>query len=306
MLFKRHKTDSFIGFEIHADEIRLLHLKKAGAVLSVANCVIAALPPGTIVDGKFMQADLIQAIAIRVVREAKLCGSSAAICLPAADIITKKIKQPLAFTELEREADIYTNAELYLLAERESISLDFLPGQAVDTKNIEVLLVAARKEQLLSYIMIATHAGLVPTIADIDSYALARAILWSSSTKLPAVLAILEISFENANFIVIAKDQVIFNQSWYRIRPEQLIVALKRALKLCVATHADVHIADLMVTGKTDLEHTALAEELSLRPHQINPFNKMTFESTELEKTVQPVYSRLLTCCGLALRGLSS
>ncbi len=169
---------SWIGLDIQDDAIRLLQLCSGRKRHTIVSYGKTTLLPGVVVEGKVRQADALRYAIHEVAKEKRMLGSRLAFALPLAAVITKRI--PCAavndLDDMACEAALRSNLPHYFPGMTEALCFDFakLAPSATDQ---ELLLVASREAPLLQLTAVIRQAGLRPLVADVEAFALLRAIL---------------------------------------------------------------------------------------------------------------------------------
>ena len=93
-------------------------------------------------------------------------------------VIVKKITLPM-MTEAELSESIYWEAEQYIPFDIQDVNLDYQildkGDPAAGRNNLEVLLVAAKKEKIADYTGVIAQAGRTAVVVDVDAFALQNA-----------------------------------------------------------------------------------------------------------------------------------
>ena len=172
MFFSRSK--SLVGLDIGSSAVKIVELKELGKgkgyqVLSVA---VEPLSPEAIVDGAIMDAGLVIEAIQKVFSARKVKPADVAIALSGHSVIIKKISIP-ATSEEELAEVIPWEAEQYIPFDVEDVNLAYqvLKGGGGDG-NMDVLLVAAKKDKIHDYTSVVSQAGRNPVLVDVDVFAL--------------------------------------------------------------------------------------------------------------------------------------
>lgn len=169
-LFKRKK--GVIGIDIGSSSIKMVELKETNKGYQLVNYGIAPIPSEVIVDGAIMDSITVVDVIKRLLSEKKVKTRDAAISVSGHSVIIKKITLP-AMTEAELEESIQWEAEQYIPFPISDVNMDFhilemAPGQP----QMDVLIVAVKKDMINDYTAVMAEAGLNPVVVDVDSFAL--------------------------------------------------------------------------------------------------------------------------------------
>ena len=172
MKFSLKKTH-LIGLDIGSRTIKLAELVdgKSGMVLNNFNTV--NIESGLIEDGSIKNPETVSRYIRELFKSVKLKGQNVAISIGGYSVIVKKINVQ-TMTEEELQESIHFEAEQYIPFDISEVNLDFqILGVSEHNPNqMNVLLVAAKKEMINEYINLMQMAKLRPRIIDVDAFAL--------------------------------------------------------------------------------------------------------------------------------------
>src|SRR5919202_3103449 len=167
------KSKLALGLDIGSSSVKLVQLKEAkrGYILDAFG--VAPLPPEAIVDGALMNSTAIVDAIRQLLSQYKLKNREVAIGVSGHSVIIKKISMPRMSQE-ELEESIQWEAEQYIPFDVKDVNIDvqILNAEAVDaTGQMDVLLVAAKKDMINDYTTVVSEAGLSPVVVDVDAFA---------------------------------------------------------------------------------------------------------------------------------------
>jgi len=131
---------------------------------------MASLPPDAITDGTIKDAPTVAEAIRTAVSRAGVRGSDCAIAVCGRELIIKKVQIPEV--PAKEVADVVQlEAEHHVPFAIDEVFLDF---QSVGKHDgvLDLILVAVKKSKVLEYAAVVEDAGLVPSIVDVDSFAL--------------------------------------------------------------------------------------------------------------------------------------
>ncbi|MBX7098198.1 MAG: pilus assembly protein PilM [Myxococcaceae bacterium] len=166
-----------LGLDIGSTGVKLIQLKeqrKRGQVgYALQSFGMKPLPPEAIVDGALMNSTAIVQAIQELMSELKVKQRDVAIGVSGHSVIIKKISMP-RMTQEELEEAIQWEAEQHIPFEIKDVNIDtqILKPDANDaTGQMDVLLVAAKKDMINDYTSVVTEAGLLPAVVDVDAFA---------------------------------------------------------------------------------------------------------------------------------------
>jgi type IV pilus assembly protein PilM len=165
-----------IGVDIGSNSVKAVQLKQTGKGWKLVNFGIEPLPPQTIVDGAIMnQGAVVDAIKnLRALL--KFSTKEVASAVSGHSVIIKKIKVP-EMTKEELEDQIPWEAEHHIPFSKDDVEIDhqLLSGGPGQGGQMEILLVAAKKEIISDYGMVLREAKLQPVVMDVTAFTIQNA-----------------------------------------------------------------------------------------------------------------------------------
>src|SRR5579871_3052058 len=166
-----------VGLDIGSTAVKMILLKEArrrGQLgYALQNFGMKPLPPEAIVDGALMNSTAIVQAIQELMAELKIKQREVAIGVSGHSVIIKKISMP-RMTQEELEESIQWEAEQYIPFDVKDVNIDtqILSGDGNDASGqMDVLLVAAKKDMINDYTTVVSEAGLLPSVVDVDAFA---------------------------------------------------------------------------------------------------------------------------------------
>jgi type IV pilus assembly protein PilM len=154
----------------------------------------------------------------RVWKKSGTRARHAALGMPPASVITRKIILPAGMSEDQLEIQVESEASQYIPFALDEVSLDFdvIGPAASSADDIEVMLAASRREKVEDRVAIAEASGLKATVMDIESYA-ARAALDRVVAQLPEggvgqVIALFQIGAQVTHISVMLDGVTVYER----------------------------------------------------------------------------------------------
>ena len=170
MLFGKRST---IGLDIGSGYLKAVQLKdtKNGYELELFDML--PLPPELIVDGSIIDALRLVDALKELARKANIKTKDAVISMAGhSSVIIKRVSIP-EMTEEELSESIKFEAEQYIPFDIEDVNLDFqILGPKEEPGQMDVMLVAVKKDIINEYISVMKDAGFNCMIVDVNSFAL--------------------------------------------------------------------------------------------------------------------------------------
>ena len=198
------KSKNVVGLDIGSSAIKLVELKeKKGGSFSLVKLGLERLSPEAIVDGSIMDSSMVVDTIQRLNAEQAVKNSNFATSLSGHSVIIKKISLP-AMSPEELAESIQWEAEQYIPFDINDVNLDYVPLTSPGTgDNIDVILVAVKKEKINDYTSVISQTGKVAVLVDVDAFALQNAYEVNYDLDDRKVLALVNIgaSVTNANVL---------------------------------------------------------------------------------------------------------
>jgi type IV pilus assembly protein PilM len=171
------KNRALVGLDIGSHSVKLIELhedKKGG--FQLRSLGLAQLPPNTIVEGDIKDAAAVSEAIKRLLANVKPATTNVACSISGYSVIVKKITVGKA-TQEELEETIHWEAEQYIPFDINDVNIDFqiLGDSEANPEQMEVMLVAAKKDIINTYSGLLREAGLSPAIIEVDSFAMGNA-----------------------------------------------------------------------------------------------------------------------------------
>lgn len=175
-IFSR-KQPALLGIDISSASVKLVELSKAGERYRVESYAVVPLPPNAVVDKNIANAEVVGEAVVSALKQSGSKLKHAAVAVAGASVITKVIAMPASLHEDDLEQQIQLEADQYIPYSLEEVSLDFqvLGANSKNPQMVDVLLAAARKENVEDRVATVEMAGLKVVIVDVESYALENA-----------------------------------------------------------------------------------------------------------------------------------
>ena len=161
-----------VGLDIGSNSIKLAELKETKKGYQLKNIGETLLPPEAIVNKVITNRDAVSEAIYSLIEELRVKTKNAVISISGHAVIIKKVSIPKMSEKELREA-VPWELEQYIPQNIEDVNYDFqiLPGQTAEG-NMDVLIVAAKKDITNDYINVVNDAGLNPVVVDVDVFAL--------------------------------------------------------------------------------------------------------------------------------------
>ncbi len=206
------KSRPIVGLDIGSSAVKAVELNVSSKGFEVVNLGMAPLPPEAIVQGAFLNSAAIVESIRDAMSNARIKHKNVAAAVAGHSVIVKKISLP-TMTPEELEESIKWEAEQYIPFDVNEVNLDFqiLDGGEAEGQ-MDVLLVAAKKDLIDDYVQVISEAGLVPSVMDVAAFAMENAFEANYETGDDEVVALVNIGAQVVNISILCNGSPAFTR----------------------------------------------------------------------------------------------
>ena len=194
---------NLIGLDIGSSSVKVCQLKENRRSYQLQCFGMIPLPPEAIVDGSIMN----QTAVVDAVRELfasqKIKMKDVALSVSGHSVILRKINLPV-MTREELDESIQWEAEQYIPFDINDVNIDVsILNEHNDQGQMDVLLVAAKKDMINDYINVVREAGLLAQVVDVDSFAVQNAFEINYNLPVGETVALINVGASVVNINVV-------------------------------------------------------------------------------------------------------
>lgn len=207
MLFKSKKI---IGLDIGTSSIKVAEMDVSRGSATLQKFAMVETPKAGMAIGDIVDVNPLSEAVRFVCDQAKIKFKKTSTGLWGSSVIVKKISIPKVEKSFVAE-QIRWEAEQYIPYEVADVNLDFqiLNSTSGGSDSMDILLVAAKKDQIMKYIEIVESAGQELSIIDVSGFALGN-IFEFNYPKNKETVGLLDIGAHYTNFVVLQGQDIIF------------------------------------------------------------------------------------------------
>jgi type IV pilus assembly protein PilM len=194
-----------MGLDIGSSSVKAVEISLKGQDkgFELTGLGVAPMPPESIVQGAFLNSTAI----VDAIREAVSMGRintrNVVAGVAGLSVIVKKVSLPI-MTREDLAGQIQWEAEQYIPFDVNEVNLDF---QILETREadgqMEVLLVAAKRDLIDDYVQVISEAGLKPVAIDVAAFAVENANELNHDVEPEGVIALVNVGAQVVNINVI-------------------------------------------------------------------------------------------------------
>jgi type IV pilus assembly protein PilM len=173
MNFSFAKKKSAVALDIGSSSIKVVQMNQTKRGWELVKVGFAELPPEAIVDGSIIDSMTVTNTVKDLIKEQNISVKETVSSLTGHSVIIKKVSFP-AMSEEELADSIQWEAEQYIPFPIIDVNIDFqiLGADTEGRGQMDVMLVAVKKDVINDYTNVIKEAGLSPVVIDVDSFAL--------------------------------------------------------------------------------------------------------------------------------------
>ncbi len=200
-LFGRRKTT--VGLDIGSGLIKVAVVDHAKNEPELTKVAIQPLQQDAIVEGEVMDPGVVAEAIQSALTSAGVSSKNVVTAVGGRDVIIKKIQIERVKEQQAREL-MRWEAEQHVPFDMESVELDFqILDPDADGLEMNVLLVAAKRELVDSKVRVLTDAGLHPVIVDVDAFALHNAFELNHPDAMSGMVTLVNIGHDVTNINIL-------------------------------------------------------------------------------------------------------
>jgi type IV pilus assembly protein PilM len=205
------RAKGVVGLDIGSSAVKLVELRERKGSFQVQKVAVEALSPEAIVDGSIMDSSLVVEAIHRLNDQAKVKNPNYATSLSGHSVIIKKIQVP-AMSQEELAESIQWEAEQYIPFDINDVRLDYVllsdtpPGEG----QMDVLLVAVKRDKVNDYMSVISQAGRNPALVDVDAFAVQNCYEANYDLDPLKVVALVNMGAAVTNINVVSRGQSVF------------------------------------------------------------------------------------------------
>jgi type IV pilus assembly protein PilM len=201
-----------VGVDIGTSSVKACQLKETRKGYGLVRLGYAPLAPQTIVDGQVMDSGTVVEALGRVFRDAGIRQKEVALSVSGQSVIIRKISVPM-MTAAELEEQIHWEAEQHIPFDIKDVQVDYqVLRRRPEASQMDLLLVAAKRDQIHDYAQLARDAKLKPVVCDIDAFTVQNLFEFSRQLPPDRTIALLNVGAALSSLNIVANGVSAFTR----------------------------------------------------------------------------------------------
>lgn len=203
---------NLVGVDIGTASIKVCQVKETRKGLGLIRLGYAPLGPQVIVDGQVMDSGAVVETLQKVFHDAKIRQKECALSVSGQSVIIRKITVPM-MTEAELEEQIQWEAEQHIPFDIKDVHVDYqVLRRRAEASQMDLLLVAAKRDQIEEYAQLARNAKLKPMVCDIDAFTVQNLFEYSRTLPQDQTIALINVGASLSSLNIIANGVSAFTR----------------------------------------------------------------------------------------------
>jgi type IV pilus assembly protein PilM len=205
------KRNRLVGLDIGSKTIKAAEVTDSKRGHTLFKFGMSDIAPGLIEDGAIKDPEAVADTLKNLFKSYGIKNNNVALSIGGYSVIVKKISVPTA-TEDQLQDTIHFEAEQYIPFDINDVNLDFqILGENENNPNqMNVLLVAAKKEMVNDYVSLVELAGLEPKIIDVDAFSLQNIFELNYDPNPDENVALIDIGASKTSLNILKGDNSVF------------------------------------------------------------------------------------------------
>src|SRR6201984_645657 len=285
-MFNLGKTKSLIGLDIGSSSVKAVELKKTKAGYELVSYGIETLAQDTVVDGAIMDAPSVAEKIVSIFDSQKIKAKDVATSVSGHSVIVKRVSMPL-MTEEELFDRVQAEASQHIPFDIADVNLSHQLLEATENQ-MDVLLVAVKKDKILNHTNVLAQAGKSPMVVDIDAFALQNCFEVNYEPDAGQTVALLNIGASVMNINIVRGGIPLFTRD-VSVGGNQFTDALQQELDLIFEDAERLKKGDSLPSVTDEQKQQILqsvSDILTLEIHKTFDFFRATASGENIQRIV--------------------
>src|SRR6204780_1006566 len=236
-------SKSIVGLDVSSSSIKAVELKKGRNGIEVAHIGLEPLASDIVVDSMIVDSGTVSSAISKLFADNQIKTKAVATAVSGHSVIVKKISLP-SMSDQELAETIEKEAAQHIPFDLSDVSLDYqILSEEAGSPQMDVLLVAVKKDKILNYTNVLSMAGRTPAIVDIDALALQNCYEYNYQPAPGQVVALLNLGASVMNINIVKGTTPLFPRD-VSVGGHQYTDSLQKELDLNFEDAAKLNLAE--------------------------------------------------------------
>jgi type IV pilus assembly protein PilM len=260
-----------VGIDIGASSVKLCQLKSVKGGYTLQHFGLVPLPTEAVVDGALMNSPRIVEAIQELVLAHKIKNKHVALSVSGHSVIIKKIPLPQMSPE-ELEQQIQWEAEQFIPFDIQDVNIDvqIVSQESQQAGQMDVVLVAAKKDLVNEYTSVIAEAGLEPVCCDVDAFAIQNMYEANYDLSSETTIALVNVGASKTNINIMSggipsftRDLTIGGNAFTEEIQKQMNLSFEEAESLKIGGTAGGRDTDVVIPHDVQRALQSVAENVT-------------------------------------------
>ena len=203
-------SKTIVGLDVGSSSIKAVELKRTRQGIEVAHLGLEPIAPDIVVDSMIVDSGTVSSAIAKLFTDTEIKAKAVATAVSGHSVIVKKISLP-SMSDQELADTIQKEAAQHIPFDLADVNLDYqILSDDATSPQMDVLLVAVKKDKILNYTNVLSMAGKTPAIVDIDALALQNCYEFNYEPAPTQVVALLNLGASVMNINIVKGTTPLF------------------------------------------------------------------------------------------------
>ena len=210
-MFGMGGAKTIVGLDIGSSSIKAVELKKSRGEVELVHIGLEPLASDIVVDSMIVDSGSVSSAITKIFNENNIKSKAVATSVSGHSVIVKRI--PMAtMDDSELAASISTEAAQHIPFDIADVNVDYQILSEDSGPQMDVLLVAVKKDKILNYTNVLSLAGKTPAVVDIDAFALQNCYEYNYQPHHDTTVALLNLGASVMNINIVKGTTPLFTR----------------------------------------------------------------------------------------------
>lgn len=277
---------TIVGLDIGSSSIKAVELRKSKGAIEVAHVAYEPLASDIVVDSMIVDSGSVSSAISKIFAENNIKSRAVATSVSGHSVIVKKITMP-TMSDSELADHIQTEAAQHVPFDIADVNVDYqILSDDTSGPQMDVLLVAVKKDKILNYTNVLSLAGKAPAVVDIDAFALQNCYEYNYDPAPGSTVALLNVGASVMNINIVKGTTPLFTRD-VSVGGNQYTDSLQKELDLSFGDAESLKLGQKVGTVSSDAKMPILqqvTEIIVLEIQKTFDFFRATAPGEHIEK----------------------
>ena len=205
-------SKTVVGLDIGSSSIKAIELKRSRGGISVTHLGFEPLPSDIVVDSMIVDSGSVASTITKIFTDNSIKSKAVATSVSGHSVIVKKITMQ-TMSDQELAESIQAEAAQHIPFDIGDVNIDYqILSEDLSGPQMDVLLVAVKKDKILNYTNVLSLAGKAPAVVDIDAFALQNCYEYNYDPAPNSTVALLNLGASVMNINIVKGNTPLFTR----------------------------------------------------------------------------------------------